>query len=137
MKYLKTFVLLSVVLFGTAQVMGQKSSGQSSSDQALNQSEGNLLEVFIPNAFTPNMDGMNDVFKPVISGDEIEFYELLIMNRTGKEMFSSSDPSEVWDGTAPGTNYISSPSIFVYILKVKSANSLEYQVFKGHVVMVR
>lgn len=132
MKYFKIYIFLIVITFGATQAMGQKSSSHTPI-----QSEGKLLEVYIPNAFTPNMDGLNDVFKPVISGGEIEFYELVIIDRTGKEAFSSKEPSEVWDGTTPGTNYTSSPSIFVYILKVKSVSSLEYQLYRGHIVMVR
>lgn len=132
MRHLKTFIFLITVMLGATQAMGQKSSGQTPI-----QSEGELLEVFIPNAFTPNMDGLNDVFKPVISGGEIVFYELVIIDRTGKEAFSSKDPSKVWDGTTPGSNYTSSPSLFVYFLKVKAVNNLEYQTYKGHVVMIR
>lgn len=143
MRYLKTFIFSIAVLLGATQAMGQKSSGQSSS-----QSEGALLEVYIPNAFTPNMDSYNDVFKPVISRfngksyelatpDEIEFYELVIIDRTGKEAFSSKNPYEVWNGTTPGSNYTSSPSLFVYFLKVKAVDNLEYQVYKGHITMVR
>lgn len=132
MRYLKTFIFSIAIMFVAAQGMAQKSSGQTAS-----QSEGVLLDVYIPNAFTPNMDGINDVFKPIISGGEIEFYELVIIDRTGKEAFSSKEPSEVWDGTTPGSNYTSSPNLFVYFLKVKAVESLEYQVFKGHVVMVR
>jgi len=132
MRHLKTyFFLLAASLFAT-QAIGQKSS-----DPTFNQDEGTLLDVYIPNAFTPNMDNVNDVFKPVISGGPIEFYELVIIDRTGKEAFSSKNPSEVWDGTTPGSNYTSSPSLFLYILKVKAVDNLEYQVYKGHVTMVR
>lgn len=132
MRYLKIYIFLIVVIFGATQAIGQKSL-----DQTSNQSEGEFLDVFIPNAFTPNMDGTNDVFKPVISGGEIEFYELVIIDRTGKIAFSSNEPSEVWNGTVPGSSYTSSPSLFVYFLKVKAVESLEYQVYRGHVVMVR
>src|SRR5690554_4216932 len=121
MKYLSTLVLLIAIFLSASQVMGQKSSGQSSdpAPSPSQKSEGNLLNVFIPNAFTPNMDGRNDYFKPVISGDEIDFYELVIIDRTGKEVFSSNDPSKVWNGTTPGSNYVSSSSLYVYFLKVK------------------
>ena len=132
MKHFNTFIFLIAITLCSTQLVGQKSSGQTAP-----QSEGKLLEVYIPNAFTPNMDGMNDVFKPIISGDKVDYYELVIIDRTGKEVFSSKEPSEVWDGTTPGSNYTSSPSLFVYFLKVKSVSSLEYQVYKGHVVMVR
>lgn len=132
MRHIQVFIFLIAVTLGATQAMGQKSSGQTTV-----QSERELLEVFIPNAFTPNMDGLNDVFKPVITGGEIEFYELVIIDRTGKQAFSSKNHAEVWDGTTPGSNYTSSPSLFVYFLKVKGTNSLEYQTYKGHVVMIR
>lgn len=132
MRYLKTYFFLFALLVGASQALGQKSL-----DPASVQSEGTLLDVYIPNAFTPNMDGTNDVFKPIIAGGAIEFYELVIIDRTGKEAFSSKNPKEVWNGTTPGSNYTSSPSLFVYFLKVKAVDNLEYQVYKGHITMVR
>ncbi len=122
-------LLISVALVLSASLLFAQKSSDSDSKK--------LLEVYIPNAFTPNMDGINDVFKPVINGPEIEFYELLIVDRAGREVFSSNEPSEVWNGTSPGSNYTTSPSLYIYFLKVKSAESLETQVFKGHVVMVK
>lgn len=106
-------------------------------EKSIDELNDGLLEVFIPNAFTPNMDGHNDYFKPVISGGELEYYELNIIDRTGKMVFSSKEPTDVWNGTTPGSSYVSSPSIFLYYLKVKSVSSIEYQEFTGHVVMVR
>ena len=62
-----------------------------------------------PNAFTPNGDGVNDVFLP--SFRSLKNYELTIYNRWGKRIFTSTDPAEGWDGTenskkaAAGTYY--------------------------------
>ncbi|NEN25819.1 gliding motility-associated C-terminal domain-containing protein [Cryomorpha ignava] len=128
MRKLNILLLAFAVIFVGANALAQKSTGEQ---------PDKLLNVFVPNAFTPNMDGLNDVFKPVISGGAIDFYEIVILDRTGKEVFSSSNPKEVWNGTFRGSDYLSSPTLFVYFLKVKSVESLEYQVFKGHVVMVR
>jgi gliding motility-associated-like protein len=52
---------------------------------------------FLPNAFTPDGDGLNDLFKPVI--DNFLTYELLIFNRNGELVFESKDPSEGWNGS--------------------------------------
>jgi gliding motility-associated-like protein len=52
--------------------------------------------VFIPNAFSPNDDGLNDVFKPITL--ELEFYELTIVNRWGQILFTTQNIEEGWDG---------------------------------------
>lgn len=122
-----------ILLAFTLIILVSNASAQKSTGEPADK----LLDVFIPNAFTPNMDGMNDVFKPIISGGAIDSYEIVIIDRTGKEVFSSSNPQEVWNGTYRGSDYLSSPTLFVYFLKVKSVESLEYQEFKGHVVMLR
>jgi gliding motility-associated-like protein len=53
------------------------------------------FNVFIPNAFSPNNDGLNDRFKP--SGERIESYEMSIYSRWGELIYKSSDPNG-WDG---------------------------------------
>ena len=54
-----------------------------------------------PNAFTPNGDGKNDVFKPAFYGP-VANYTLAIYNRWGKMIFISRDPGKGWDGTVSG-----------------------------------
>ena len=58
-------------------------------------------KVFFPNAFTPNNDGLNDVFKPTIFG-ALADYKLNIYNRFGQLIFQTSDPSKGWNGTLSG-----------------------------------
>jgi gliding motility-associated-like protein len=53
--------------------------------------------IFIPNAFTPNGDGINDGFG--VKGEGIEDFTLTIFNRWGEIIFESSDPREKWDGS--------------------------------------
>lgn len=52
---------------------------------------------FIPDAFTPNNDGINDSFKPLISG-RVSDYEFTVYNVYGQIVFSSRRPGEGWDG---------------------------------------
>lgn len=54
-------------------------------------------KIFISSGFTPNGDGLNDVFKPILN--YIKEYELLIFNRWGQQIFSSNDINIGWDGT--------------------------------------
>ncbi len=53
-----------------------------------------------PNAFTPNGDGVNDVFKPAFRS--LKSFELTIFNRWGRKVFSTSSPTDGWDGTING-----------------------------------
>ena len=56
--------------------------------------------MFVPNGFTPNGDGLNDVFMPV--GNNIEELELFIFDRWGTMLFHTDDPTQGWDGTYQG-----------------------------------
>jgi gliding motility-associated-like protein len=53
--------------------------------------------IYLPNTFTPNGDGLNDVFIPV--GKNIATMQLLIFDRWGAVLFESNDPTIGWDGT--------------------------------------
>jgi gliding motility-associated-like protein len=56
--------------------------------------------VFIPTAFTPNSDGMNDVFR--VKGENLQNFKLLVYDRWGEKIYESSNPNEGWDGTYKG-----------------------------------
>jgi gliding motility-associated-like protein len=57
-----------------------------------------VLSLFIPNAFTPNEDGVNDVFTIIPSDFVFEDYTLQIFNRWGRRVFITTDPSTGWNG---------------------------------------
>jgi gliding motility-associated-like protein len=61
-----------------------------------------ISHLFIPNAFTPNNDGLNDLFKPV--GMYILEYNLQIYNKWGVKIFESSDINTCWDGKFKGSD---------------------------------
>jgi len=56
--------------------------------------------IYIPNAFSPNDDGVNDIFK--VSGIKLDDFNLYIFNRWGELIFKSNDISEGWDGKYKG-----------------------------------
>ncbi|MFM9422327.1 MAG: hypothetical protein RIR06_788 [Bacteroidota bacterium] len=53
-------------------------------------------EVFVPNSFSPNNDGQNDIFTPI--GNQVFFLSLKVMNRWGEVLFDSSKQGYAWDG---------------------------------------
>lgn len=66
--------------------------------------------VILPNAFSPNGDGNNDVFRPKVY-DKVHSYQLSIYNRWGALIFRSNDPAAGWNGiykgsTAPAQHYV-------------------------------
>lgn len=72
------------------------------------------LEVYVPNAFTPNGDGINDLFTPVFSSQPVN-YSLRIFSRWGEEMFSSNDVSVHWDGRDKQGSFLSADTYFYVV----------------------
>lgn len=92
-----------------------------------------LDKIWIENAFSPNNDQLNDVFKPARI-DGIETYSLSIFNRWGEKVFQTFDPEQGWDG-----NYLSSPAqagVYVYALEFIYADGNRYAI-KGNVTLIR
>ena len=86
-----------------------------------------------PNAFTPNRDGHNDVFRLKYPGHAAD-YNLQIFNRWGQKIFETSDTSAGWDGTFNGQR--EPEGTYVWILRY-SDNSGKKQTKQGSVVLVR
>ncbi len=89
-------------------------------DSAYTLVEGPVL-IYIPNAFTPNNDGINDAFKVIIS--EVTQYELDIFNRWGEVIFHSENPDEVWIGDVNGGEHYAPAGMYNYRLKWKGART--------------
>jgi gliding motility-associated-like protein len=58
------------------------------------------MRIYLPSAFTPNGDGLNDTFGAV--GEGIEVYQLIVYNRWGQIIFSSKSVDYKWDGMHNG-----------------------------------
>jgi len=86
-----------------------------------------------PNAFTPNGDGSNDTFGPVLKGDSLIHLE--VWSRWGKKVFDSiNEGKNTWDGTINGED---APSdVYVYRVRVRLVNG-EEKSDKGDVTLLR
>lgn len=69
----------------------------------------------VPNAFSPNNDGVNDAFCLDGWGDCISKFEVVIFDRWGEKVFESKDPDFCWDGIYKGKQL--DPAVFVYFIK--------------------
>ncbi len=95
--------------------------------------------VFVPNSFSPNDDGLNDVFFPVLSGfnlNEIQ-YEFGIYNRYGERIFYSQDPEQAWIGNAFGNDYYAQIDGYTWSLQITTSSFSEPIELMGSVVIIR
>ena len=93
--------------------------------------------MYLPNSFTPNNDGKNDVFLPIGRSYDVDKYELMIFNRWGEVVFHSTDPMEAWNGSFQGGEYYIGDEIFMFKLKVKPVHEIEEKVIDGHITVIR
>ena len=89
--------------------------------------------MFVPNAFTPNGDGVNDIFQ-VANIAFNKLVELRVFNRWGQQVCSTTDNRQGWDGTLSGT--LQDPGVYQYIIRVAVADGT-LRVFKGDVTLIR
>ena len=92
----------------------------------------NNLQIFIPNAFSPNNDGNNDVFE--IYGAGVKSVILQVFNRWGEKVFESSDQFHGWDGTYKGI--LQDPGVFVYHAQINFLDNTQIEK-SGSVTLVR
>lgn len=90
--------------------------------------------VYLPNAFTPDNNGMNEVFQPAYDCP-LDNFELLIFNRWGEIVYSSTDPDAAWDGTYRGK--LVQDGVYVYRMVYISAQTHTYEEITGHVSVLR
>ena len=88
--------------------------------------------VFVPNSFTPNGDGNNDVFQ--IFGEGIKTLDLKIFNRWGELVYESNNQFEGWDGTYKGQMQL--PQVFTYATKIYFLDDTKVEK-KGTITLVR
>lgn len=86
----------------------------------------------VPNAFTPNGDGMNDCFRIKYFGQVLEL-QFFVYNRLGNKIFESSNPNDCWDGTFKGNP--AEAGNYVYYIKAKTACGPVER--KGNILLVR
>ena len=90
------------------------------------------FRLFIPDAFTPNGDGLNDIFKPSTIG--LKEYDFEIYNRWGENIYSSNGPEDGWNGSFKGNS--APQGVYVYLLKVVDIKG-NSRTYNGKVVLIR
>ncbi len=89
--------------------------------------------LLIPKAFTPNSDGLNDVFL-VFASSRITDYEMHIYDRTGKLIFKSTNIDSGWDGNVSGQ--IAPEGVYIYLINYKDYDGVKRQE-KGSLILIK
>jgi len=95
------------------------------------------LALYIPNSFTPNDDGLNDLFKAYASNDQLKDYRMTIFDRFGEKVFESEDINQGWNGGFVGSTYYVQNDVYVYQVEVTSTITQEKLEYKGHLTIIR
>jgi gliding motility-associated-like protein len=96
-----------------------------------------VFSFYMPNAFSPNGNGLNDEFGPIGSYFDDTYYEFEIYSRWGEMLFETKDPYEYWKGDFSLTTKNPVPlGVYSWIIRVEDALGEEH-VYKGQVTVVR
>jgi PKD repeat protein len=93
--------------------------------------------VYIPTAFTPDGDGLNDLFAPQLSRIDIAEYRFWITNRNGRVVFETTNPREKWNGSENNQGYYGRSDLYQWHLSAKPDFNLEERFYNGKVMVIR
>ncbi|MCI6672506.1 MAG: gliding motility-associated C-terminal domain-containing protein [Prevotella sp.] len=85
-------------------------------------------ELLMPNAFSPNGDGINDVYKAKSGFKSIVEFHAVVFNRWGQKLYEWNDPSGGWDGTFRGRDV--APGVYFVNVKARGADGREFRIKK-------
>jgi gliding motility-associated-like protein len=88
---------------------------------------------YIPNAFTPDGDNLNDYFSP--KGSEISDFKMMIFDRWGEMIYQTEDIEKGWDGRANNGSKIAENGVYVYRIFVRDPEDRSHK-YTGHVTLL-
>jgi len=93
--------------------------------------------LFVPNAFTPNNDGLNDNFFPQgIGFRDVQDFQFMIYDRWGDMIFKSTEIQKGWDGRANNGGYIAQQDVYIWLILTQDFTGRKHK-YIGHVSLVR
>ncbi len=92
---------------------------------------------YLPNAFTPNGDGLNDSFKAIPKYDYVKRFKLSIYNRWGQLVYETTNINKGWDGTYNGSPSQVGSYVYRIVYEAFGQQPTENKVVEGTVMLVR
>jgi gliding motility-associated-like protein len=93
-----------------------------------------IMDIFVPNAFTPDGDGVNDVFKA--EGHSVRQFEMWVFNRWGEVVFYSNDIDQPWLGEVDGGTHYGQNEVYNWVVKAVGIRNTSFE-RQGTVVLIR
>lgn len=95
------------------------------------------IDIYIPNAFTPDDDGINDVWQVRGSGFVEQAYHAAIFNKWGEKLFETNDPEAVWTGNYNDGETFVPDGIYFYRVIIRDKHNEVGHKFEGHITLIR
>lgn len=89
--------------------------------------------LYVPSAFSPNNDGVNDIFTPKGDGIKSKEYDMTIYDRWGNKVFYTNDINKGWDGRVNGSSTIVPIDSYVYVINLVTDEDNKTYIFYGSV----
>lgn len=95
-------------------------------------------EVYLPNSFSPNGDGNNDIFKVYTSCPLVHFIRNRIFNRWGELVFESYNEGGEWNGTYKGSDCPAGVFVYEVVIDYENARGMQQsRTYKGSLILIR
>lgn len=92
---------------------------------------------YMPTAFTPNEDGINDLFGPVMHNVADDSFEFIIVNRWGETVFYTTDINQKWDGSGMNGTHYAIEGVYSWRVKLRQTTNNDTDVIQGTVNLIR
>ncbi|MGE5383356.1 MAG: gliding motility-associated C-terminal domain-containing protein [Omnitrophica WOR_2 bacterium] len=89
-----------------------------------------IVPIAVPNAFTPNADGLNDTFKPVVNVELVKQFNMSIYNKWGQRIFETTNVGNAWNGKD------AQPGVYNWVISYSNRIGKMFQM-KGVVTVIR
>ncbi|MCH2215831.1 MAG: gliding motility-associated C-terminal domain-containing protein [Flavobacteriales bacterium] len=93
---------------------------------------------FIPNSFSPNGDGINDIWKPIGNTVDLTSFSCKVYDRWGRTVFATTNIEEGWNGAGQSSGeFFGDTDVYTYVLEITSATTEEKFELTGFITLIR